>query len=327
MKRISRKVSAAIRLLKASGLHRFTGDILAQLITRLYRIADKRKGQQTRSLSLAELETYLRELGVGDGSTLLVHSSWDGVKGSEFKPLDLIELLQKLVGQSGTIAMPSYTALPMEDGVCFDVDRAASSAGWITEVFRRMPGVIRSANVSHPVCASGPQAGYLVDQHHLGASPWDEFSPYFRIGSVRDSWIVGIGVGHGLRVTTSLHCVESVLSDHQYFKKLFHKEIAYSFVSERLGSGAGRVKVASSVIFPAKILRFFKNSLSEASLSGVEVYAIRARDLLDKALEIGVSGRVMHIWPIPWSWFFTANRRSARMFTMKILNKAPMPRD
>lgn len=308
--KMSNKIRSAIKLLRSSGPSGVVAYILGRIIPRIYDITDKRVRQHPSSLSLEALDAYLRGLGIGRGSTLLVHSSWDAIKANSFRPLDLIEFLTDLVGPSGTIAMPSYTNLAMRDGVSFDVDRAPSSAGWITEIFRRMPGVIRSANVSHPVCALGPQASFLVDQHHLGSTPWDEYSPYFRIGAVRDSWVVGIGVGHDLRVTTSLHCVEGVLSNHRYFAKLFPKEIEYSYFSERHGSGTGKVKIASSVIFPAKIHRYFKGILSEESIGQVQVYAIRGRELIEKAVQIGLDGKVMHIWPVPWFWMFNSHGKS-----------------
>lgn len=312
MKRISRKFGAAFKVLGKYGLSGVTVHLLEAIVSSLYVLSDRRRKQQPPSLSLSELGAHLRGLGIGAGSTLLVHSSWDALKGSDFKPFELIEFLKKLVGPSGTIAMPSYTNLAMEDGVCFDVDRATSNAGWITEVFRRMPGVLRSANVSHPVCALGPEASFLVDEHHLGSTPWDEYSPYFRAGAIHDSWIVGIGVGHGLRVTTSLHCAESVLSNHPYFQRLFTKEISYTYLSKRYGSGVGRVKIGSSVIVPKKIYRFFDGILYEEHVAGVEVSAIRGRELIEKAIEIGLKGKVMHIWPIPWPWLFDINRRSVK---------------
>lgn len=320
MKKIQRKFSAAFRLFKASGLSGVVGHLLGRMVQNFYTMVDKQKKRQSPRLSLDELERYLRGLGIGYQSTLLIHSSWDSLKGSELKPIDLINSLRGLVGPSGTIAMPSFTSLVAKDDISFDVDGVSSSAGWITEVFRRIPGVIRSANLSHPVCAVGPQASFLVDQHHRGGSPWDEYSPYFRIGTVRDSWIIGIGVGHGLRVATSLHCVEGILTSHRYFRKLFPKQIRYSYVSDRHGSGVSTVKVLSSVILPAKIHRFFKGLLFEDTVGGVEVYAIRARDLLEKAVEVGVRGRVMHIWPIPWPWLFSMNKLSAKEFARNTLN-------
>jgi aminoglycoside 3-N-acetyltransferase len=206
--------------------------------------------------------------------------------------------------------MPAYVSgNRIIDKVEFDVDKSHSIAGLLPELFRRMPGVIRSANIAHSVCALGPHAAFLLDSHHLGRSAWDKYSPYFRIGSLNESWIVGVGVGHGLRIVTSLHCVESILSDHPYFKRLFKKEVSYSFVSSRLGSGSGRVKIPSSVILPEKLKKHFQGKLIEETIEGVQIYAIRARDLIESALSLGLKGKTMYVWPIPWRWLFYKSRK------------------
>ena len=314
MKKVALKVNSAMRILRTYGISGLIEHTLGLVISIYYRIEDAFRRKQKPSITGAALEAYLKDLGVAKGSTVLVHSSWDSIKGSDITPLGLLNSIKNLVGESGTIAMPAYSGQQLDEGVEFSVDTSASRAGWLTEVFRRMDGVIRSANVTHPVCAVGPRAGFLVDQHHLGRNPWDKYSPYFRIGSTLDSWIIGIGVGHRLKIATSLHCVEGLLSEHTFYKRLFSKEIRYKYVSQRHGTGSADVKIWSGVIFPSKIHKYFKGKLFERTISGVDVYAIRARDLIEIALQQGIKGETMVIWPVPWLWLFRSSRKeSARL--------------
>lgn len=314
MKKVAHKLSSAIRLLRNSGISGVIEYILGRIIPIYYRLEDAFRQKQKPSLTGAEFESYLREVGVTTGATVLIHSSWDSIKGSDITPLSLLNSINNLVGEFGTIAMPAYSGQALDEGVEFNVDTSASRAGWLTEVFRRKDGVIRSANITHPVCAVGPRARFLVDEHHKGRNAWDKYSPYFRVGSTLDSWIIGVGVGHQLKIATSLHCVEGLLSEHDYYRRLFPKEITYKYVSQRHGIGSAQINIWSGVIFPSKMHKYFKGKLFERTISGVDVYAIRARDLIEIALQQGLKGKTMVIWPVPWLWLFRSSRKeSARI--------------
>ena len=51
----------------------------------------------------------------------------------------------------------------------------------MNEIFRRYPGVRRSINVRNPVCALGPLADYLTNDHQNSLVCWDEHSPYYKL--------------------------------------------------------------------------------------------------------------------------------------------------
>ena len=93
----------------------------------------------------------------------------------------------------------------VEKGQKFDVVRTPSQVGLITEVFRRMPGVVRSLHPTHSFAAWGRHAEELVSTHHLGGT-FDEKSPIFRLQDY-DGLVVGLGTG--LRDSfTILHVAE-----------------------------------------------------------------------------------------------------------------------
>ena len=87
------------------------------------------------------------------------------------RPSEMIELLLDLLGPEGTLAMPAFPIDQNPDKV-FMVDRAPVYTGLLCEVFRRLPDVRRSIHLGASVCAFGPQADFLVRDHHLTRLPW-----------------------------------------------------------------------------------------------------------------------------------------------------------
>jgi aminoglycoside 3-N-acetyltransferase len=259
------------------------------------------------SASLEGILNFLREAGVGEGSSIFLHSAWDPLKGCVHSPMDLITAVEDLIGESGTLAMPAFPEQIHENDRVFDVDRAPSRAGWVTEVYRRLPGVLRSANVNHSVIARGPAASFLVDSHHLSTTSWDEKSPYFRIGQLPDSWIIGIGAGKSLIYVTSLHCAESALVTHPYFRKVFGNNIRYSYKSLRFGFGKSSYARRLGVTYPPKLAKHFGDKLNEATIDGLDIFAIRANDLIEGTISLAKRGKTMYLLPIPWPWLFRAN--------------------
>ena len=110
----------------------------------------------------------LIDLGVTPGRTLWVQSSWNEFYNVPLRPSEMIDLLRDLLGPGGTLAMPAFPIDQNPDKV-FLVDRAPVYTGLLCEVFRRTPDMRRSIHLSSSVCAVGPNADFLVRDHHLTA--------------------------------------------------------------------------------------------------------------------------------------------------------------
>lgn len=149
------------------------------------------------------LRENLAAAGIGSGSHVLVHSGIRDLLPAdpETKPAVLgrqvAEMLIDVVGPSGTIAMSTDGIRDPREfayhGRVFDAERTPSRRGSVTEVFRQMPGVLRSR---HPWCnasAWGRHAEWLLADH-LKSSPFamDRQSPWFRLVEI-DADIVYIG--------------------------------------------------------------------------------------------------------------------------------------
>ena len=259
------------------------------------------------SIDIIEIENFLRDSGIEDGSSLIVHSSWEHLNNGKFSAVDLIKKIISIIGDDGTLSMPAFSHYNNQknDGF-FDVKRTPSAGGILTEVFRRYPGVLRSININHSVCAYGKNAKYLIEEHHKSETSWDHNSPYYKIKDLENSWIIGLGVGHRLKVATSLHCVESMLrTKNPYYRKLFENEITYTYKNTNGEFGNHTYLQRSGEIYTPKLAKYFsQDELIEKTIKGLDVYAIRAKLLINKSIELGLKGKTMYIYPIPWPWHF-----------------------
>lgn len=167
-----------------------------------------------RTLSPEAFVGLLARVGVRPGATVMIHSSLDRLarRLPQLNPLEIIRLLQRMLGDEGTLLMPTFPfqgkqLAYVERTDRFDVRRTPSQVGLITEVFRRLPAVVRSMHPTHPVAGWGKHARALVDSHHQGGT-FDENSPLYRL---RHHQGTVIGLGTGLRDSfTILHVPEEV---------------------------------------------------------------------------------------------------------------------
>ncbi len=279
---------------------------IGRICVTLHDLLNKPRGQQNpHNASVDDIIRFLESVGIKSGSNLLVHSSWKRLNNEKTSASALLNALQKLVSDNGTLMMPAFPA-NQDPTKGFSVKTSPSGAGLLSEAFRRAPGVKRSININHSVCAKGKHADYLVAEHHHSQTSWDSKSPYSRIGDLQDAWIVGLGVGHRLKIATPLHCVESWLREEvSYFEQVFPAEFEYEYVGPDNEGGTHRLKRRIGAIYPAKMARHFKpDELIETTVNGLEVYAIRANTLIERSIDLGRQGKTMYVWPIPWPWKF-----------------------
>lgn len=138
------------------------------------------------TVSAERFQSDLLALGVRPGMALFVHSAFSQMGGIRVTPFELASMLCELVGDQGTVAMPTFPMRGrsqhyLDRGATFDVRRTPSQSGIVTEVFRRMPGTCRSVHPTHAVAARGGEAAFVTDDHWRSATPFDEHSPFARL--------------------------------------------------------------------------------------------------------------------------------------------------
>lgn len=160
----------------------------------------------------------MKKAGMKEGSVVFIQSGWAEFYNCTSTEKELIDEILDAIGPEGTLAMACMPI--MRRGKIFNVLRTPTNAGILAEVFRKYPGVKRSIHERHSVCAIGPKADYLLSEHHLGNTAWDEKSPYYRLSKV-GALIFGLGLGK-YWVGTIIHCVESLLKDEiPYYGDMF----------------------------------------------------------------------------------------------------------
>jgi aminoglycoside 3-N-acetyltransferase len=253
---------------------------------------------QFHAFTAADLRRTLANLGVRAGDCLLVHSSFDAFRGFSGRPSDVVHELQRLVGASGALLMPTmpFTGTAVDHArtqTVFDVRRTPSRMGLLTEIFRRAPGVQRSVHPTHPVAAWGARASQLLADHHAAATPCGRGTPFARL--LEQSGKVAL-LGTGIDVLTLYHALEESLEERLPFSP-FTREI---FRLEALDAG-GRLRVTQTRLYEPSVSR--RRNLAplarelrrngqwhEARAGALPVVVLAAADIAQAAREMADRG-------------------------------------
>ena len=171
-----------------------------------------------RTMTEGVFRNLLAKLRIEPGATIFLHSSMDEItrRVPGMSATRLIGLLQDVVGEDGTIVVPTFPFVGkqyfyVQKNPRFDRRRTPSQVGLFTEVFRRSPGVVRSLHPTHPVAAWGKHAIELTSTHHLGPT-FGETSPFYKIGNFRGRVV---GLGTRLESYTILHVADDLHPDRR----------------------------------------------------------------------------------------------------------------
>lgn len=168
-----------------------------------------------RKTSLSELKNILTsDFGLQKGDNIIVTSSF-GNLSANYSPQDVINLLQSIVTEEGSIMMPYYPPMSSTEWAqtnqVFSMDTTKSGMGILTNVFSKMPGVVKSVHPTKAVCVWGKKANKLIANHENSTTPfyWDSpYGKYLKIGSK--------SLGLGVKNIPIVHTIEDVLSKHYY---------------------------------------------------------------------------------------------------------------
>jgi aminoglycoside N3'-acetyltransferase len=250
-----------------------------------------------RPVAIADLRQQLIDLGVTRGRTLWVQSSWNEFYNVPLKPSEMVDLLRDLLGPSGTLAMPAFP-IDQDESKVFLVDKAPVYTGLLCEIFRRNREVHRSIHLSSSVCAVGPNADFLVRDHHLTDMPCGKDSPFCRLAEL-DAGMLGLGAG--FEFMTLLHAVECLLFDEiPFFHRVFDGTVKYRWKRANGETGEHEYRRRTGDIRPLRLRRHFgPDILTDAKISNLRMLAADARPFVGHAVMLGRNGITMYIQPAP----------------------------
>jgi aminoglycoside 3-N-acetyltransferase len=238
-----------------------------------------------------QIEKSLRELGMGAGDTVFLHSSLSSlgvVKGGSDTVVDsFLEVLNatgKKSGPRGTLVVPAFTfSLGSKRNVVFDPQNDPSEMGLISETVRKRPGALRSLHLHHSVSAFGSQAERITSVH--GHSAWAGDGPFYQL-YVLDAVIILLGVPY--IYCTFFHVIEQMVQvPYRHFR----------YVPARVRDPSGRLWALPLASYnpdsgwPGNDFNKFGSLLEERELSRVGSVGnavariFRARQALDTGVD------------------------------------------
>jgi|APSaa5957512622_1039677.scaffolds.fasta_scaffold04727_5 aminoglycoside 3-N-acetyltransferase len=149
-----------------------------------------------RTITKESLISDFFRQGIMKDDVVIVHSSLSKLGDVKDGATTVIEALLDSVGKAGTIVVPTFCSAKTGPGdylknspPYFDARTTPSEVGKISEVFRNYPNAMRSCHPTHSVAAIGPHAEFIVSSHHAGETPFDRFSPFYKILELDGKWL------------------------------------------------------------------------------------------------------------------------------------------
>jgi len=120
-------------------------------------------------LYLNDFRDSLQQMGIRRGQTLLIHSDMAAfgkpIRDKKRLMNSIIEMFKDLVGETGTIVMPTFT-YSFCKGQEYDVNESRSTVGALTEFFRKTEGVVRTIHPLFSVAIWGGNKEFLKNVSH-----------------------------------------------------------------------------------------------------------------------------------------------------------------
>ncbi|NQU09683.1 AAC(3) family N-acetyltransferase [bacterium] len=144
-------------------------------------------------LTQPSLGEVFRGVGLQEGDSVIVHSSYRSLGEVAGGPATVIEALLDVIGPTGNLMLPTFNYTDPLPEPFYDVDQTACRTGIIPELGRRRPDAVRSLHPTHSVAVVGPDARALTDGH-LETRAFGVGSPIDRLAG-RGGKILLLGVG------------------------------------------------------------------------------------------------------------------------------------
>lgn len=173
--------------------------------------------ERTESVAFKEVLSFLSDCGIGKGSLVVLHSSFDNLKPIDVTREELINRLLDFIGEEGTLAAPvirryrecdklSLTDLLNDKEAnikcTYNVQKNKITSGVLAFTLMHHEGSVTSRHPLNPLTAVGPLAGAMMEHNLDGDAP----SPHgpvscWKFCADHDAYIVHLGVNFGHHMT------------------------------------------------------------------------------------------------------------------------------
>lgn len=183
-------------------------------------------------ISKTQIEEEIKALDIKEGDTLFLAADLLKVgyfstdKYATFK--DWVDILLRIVGDSGTLVVPSYTeSFPFfskNSKILFN-ENTATTSGSLSQAFQMYPGVLRSKHPTNSCFAIGKHAKFILEGHDEKST---SYLPYKKVielkgknlmlGTIEDASLAPMAMHFAQESLglTKKHCLAGVLQSFYY---------------------------------------------------------------------------------------------------------------
>lgn len=221
---------------------------------------------------------WLRSNGVGEGSLLIVHSSYEALEVTGIEPDAIVGRLLELVGKTGTLAMPAIRkfkgdpGIPARTGfetipVCkYNTRKTKVSSGVLPYymVLREDSEVSRFP--LNPLVAIGPLAKEMME-HNIDGESLKPHGPNSAWKYCYDHNAIVVGLGASLEhYNTITHVAEEAFGDWNWSDDFWYCERTFDVVD---GDFEKRIKVLERKPYIGKMHFAEKNLYRDLTKNGI----------------------------------------------------------
>lgn len=254
--------------------------------------------ETARPVAFDRVLDAIRNLGVGEGDILIVHSSYNALRPTGLSPERIVDGLRGLVGSSGTLAMPAIPIIrgePQGDAKfddaayekVFEYDPRSTriATGALPKTLMGLPGATHSLHPGNSMTAIGPAADAMMRDNLAGeklsaCGPGSSWAYAYR----NDAKIIAIGIDlvHSL---TMIHVAEEAFADQWPIRDWYRER---RFVI-RDGQGARPVTIRErkhswSQFYAERAFSrdLYRNSIASTEVvDGLAIHGCSSRELVD----------------------------------------------
>lgn len=259
----------------------------------------KNKHKDVDSIDFSNINNYLKEIGISKGDLLLIHSSYGSLKCTQKKPIEIIQELKNLVGETGTIAMPAirkYEGEPdlknylnadiSETIFTYDVYKTKVQTGALPATMIQMPEAVISRFPINTLVSIGPLAKPMMENNLTGEFPTAcGKNSAWKFCIDNNAYLIGLGTDL-TGCLTMIHAAEDILDDmwpvRNWYRKRIFKIIDKDFETIKMVKERhprwGTLHWAGRTL--CKDLVDNKILITQ-NINGILVEVIKAKDLID----------------------------------------------